>query len=93
MGLMISAFEALTLLPPKRESFRCFYHHGGAYVRVRQNLDTVSNLVGKHHTADLGYRKTAKSKQMGFMLGLYWFPVTKARVNKMLKKYGYEIAD
>ena len=90
---MISAYEALTLLPPEQESFRCFYISEGVYFKVEQNLETVSDLAVEHYTADMGYRETEKSKQLGFRFGHYWFPVTKVRVNKMLKKYGYQVVD
>lgn len=94
MGLMISAFEALTLLPPNQERFRCYHNVGrNVYRKATQNLETLSNLAIKHYEADVGYREMGKRKELGFRLGFYWFPVTKARVNRMLNKYGYEIAD
>lgn len=91
MGLTVSSFEALTLLPPNEESFKCFYCSNGVYSKTKQNLETVSDLAAEYYSADVGYRKTEKSQQLGFRLGFFWFPVTKVQVNRMLKKYGYQL--
>ncbi len=93
MGLSIPTFEALTLLPPNDETFKCSFVNQGVHSPMRLSLEKLSEIASLHYEADLGYRQRAKSKQLGFRLGRYWFPVTKARVNKMLRKYGSEIAD
>lgn len=93
--MLISSFDALTMLSPKIESFNAFYlSDGGIYHRTKLSLDELSNYAATNYTADFGYNKSLNDKEnLGFRFGRHWLPVTKNRANKMLKTYGFEIVE
>lgn len=83
--MIISTFEALSLLPPNRDSF-VFYDAKNR--KGEAGLDELSEFVNKHHTSVLS--REIKTQRCRIRFGDVFFYVSDARVKKLLVGYGLE---